>query len=234
MRPFDLESCSASGSRCWAPTAPASRTSCGCSRPAADPTSSTARWTTSRSSRSPTRVGRSARGCGRAGSRRPTTTRSWPAGRCWRSCTAATSTARARPASRQPALDRYELAGAGRAALRDAVRRAAGAAPDPAAGAVRRDAAAARRADRQPRPGLRRGAGGGPGGLRGHGGRRHPRPLVRPRLSTGSWSSVRRRRGRVRRAGLGRAAGGPATLSRSQERDESSCSAVFPLQGARA
>ena len=39
-----------------------------------------------------------------------------------------------------------------RAAVRDAVRRAAGPVPDPAAGAVRRDAAAARRADGQPRP----------------------------------------------------------------------------------
>ena len=38
------------------------------------------------------------------------------------------------------------------AALRDAVRRPAGAVPDPAAGAVRRDPAAAGRADRQPRP----------------------------------------------------------------------------------
>ena len=51
--------------------------------------------------------------------------------------------------------------GQARAALRDAVRRAAGAVPDPAAGAGGRDAAAARRADRQPRPGERRGAGGG-------------------------------------------------------------------------
>ena len=48
-----------------------------------------------------------------------------------------------------------------RAALRVAVRRPAGPAADPAAGAVRRDPAAARRADRQPRPRLGRGAGGG-------------------------------------------------------------------------
>ena len=82
------------------------------------------------------------------------------------------------------ALDRYELAEARRADLRDAVRRAAGAVPDPAARAVRRDAAAARRADRQPRPGERGGARGGPGGLRGHGAGGHARPVVRPRRST--------------------------------------------------
>ena len=35
------------------------------------------------------------------------------------------------------------------------------------------DAAAAGRADRQPRPGQRRGAAGGPGGLRGDGAGRH-------------------------------------------------------------
>ena len=52
------------------------------------------------------------------------------------------------------ALNRYELAGAGRPALRHALRRAAGAVPGAAAGAVRGDPAAARRADRQPRPGL--------------------------------------------------------------------------------
>ena len=46
----------------------------------------------------------------------------------------------------------------------------------------RGDAAAARRADRQPRPALRRGAGGGAGRLRGHRGRGDPRPVVRPRL----------------------------------------------------
>ena len=46
-------------------------------------------------------------------------------------------------------------------AVRVAVRRPAGAFPDPAARAVRRDAAAARRADRQPRRGVGRGAGGG-------------------------------------------------------------------------
>ena len=64
------------------------------------------------------------------------------------------------PASR--ALDRYELAHAAEQTLRVALRRPAGALPDPAAGAVRRDPAAARRADRQPRRRVGRGAGGGP------------------------------------------------------------------------
>ena len=48
-----------------------------------------------------------------------------------------------------------------RAEVRVAQRRPAGAVPDPAARAVRRDAAAARRADRQPRRAERRGARGG-------------------------------------------------------------------------
>ena len=66
-----------------------------------------------------------------------------------------------------------------RAAVRHTVGRSAGPAADPAAGAVGRDAAAARRADRQPRPGQRRGAAGGAGRLRGHGAGGHARPLVR-------------------------------------------------------
>ena len=88
----------------------ASRTSCGCWRPAAATrTSSTARSTTPRGrrrSRTPASRG-SARGCGRGGSRRPTTTRSWPAGRCSTSCTAAprtgTAAAARRPAGRSTA-----------------------------------------------------------------------------------------------------------------------------------
>ena len=52
------------------------------------------------------------------------------------------------------ALDRYELAAGAEQKLRVAVRRSAGAAADPAARAVGRDAAAARRAHRQPRPGV--------------------------------------------------------------------------------
>ena len=56
------------------------------------------------------------------------------------------------------ALDRYGLVERGRADLRVPERWAAGAPADPAARAERRHAAAARRADRQPRPGLGRGA----------------------------------------------------------------------------
>ena len=64
-------------------------------------------------------------------------------------------------------------AGARRGAdLRVALRRPAGPAADPAARAVRGHPAAAGRADRQPRPGLGRGAGGGAGGLRRDGRRR--------------------------------------------------------------
>ena len=79
-------------------------------------------------------------------------------------------------------LDRYELAHASEQRLRVAERRPAGAVPDPAARAVRRDAAAARRADRQPRRAVRRGARGRAGVVRGHRGRGDPRPVVRPRL----------------------------------------------------
>ena len=61
------------------------------------------------------------------------------------------------------ALSRYELTGCARQPFAHAVRRSAGPAADPAAGAGRLDAAAARRADRQPRSGQRRGAAGGPG-----------------------------------------------------------------------
>ncbi len=56
----------------------------------------------------------------------------------------------------------------------------AGATTDPAVGAVRGHPVAAGRADRQPRPALRRGAGGGPGGLRGHRAGGDPRPVVHP------------------------------------------------------
>ena len=45
-----------------------------------------------------------------------------------------------------------------------------------------RDLPAARRADRQPRPALGRGAGGGARGVRGHRHRGDPRPVVRPGL----------------------------------------------------
>ena len=67
----------------------------------------------------------------------------------------------------------------GRTAVRHAVRRAAGALPDPAARTVRRDAAAARRAHRQSGRGLRRGAGGGAGG-------RSPAPSSPSRTTAGS------------------------------------------------
>ena len=63
-------------------------------------------------------------------------------------------------------LDRYELAHAGGADVRLAVGWPAGALPDPAAGAVRGDPAPARRAHRQPRRPVGRGARGRPRGVR--------------------------------------------------------------------
>ena len=102
------------------------------------------------------------------------------AGRCSTSCTAATTAApdcrgmpRARPSIATGSSRQAEQT------LRHAVGRAAGAVPDPAARAVGRDAAAAGRADRQPRPRLGRGARGRARALRGHGARGHARPLVR-------------------------------------------------------
>ena len=113
------------------------------------------------------------------------------------------------------ALDRYELAHAAEQTLRVAVRRPAGPAADPAARAVRRHAAAARRADRQPRPGVGRGAGGGAGGLRRHGRRGDPRPVVRPRLRPVPGLRRRRRRStsRTSRSGTRAGSSGPARAS---------------------
>ena len=84
--------------------------------------------------------------------------------------------------------------------------------------ALRRDAAAARRAHRQPRRRVRGGAGGGPRAVRGDGGRGDARPLVRPRLRP--VPRLRRRRVglRVGRAGLGRGPG-PAGALRVEHLD---------------
>ena len=76
--------------------------------------------------------------------------------------------------------------------------------PDPAARARRGDVAAARRAHRQPGRGLRRGARGGPGGLRGHRDRGDPRPVVRPVLRPVPGVRRGRERPRGARAGVGR------------------------------
>ncbi len=200
MRPFDLEVLvRRAGRGARRPTARASRTSCGCWRAAAaTPTSSTGP------------VGRRAD----AGARTP----AWPgwgpgAARVVRADPRAPRAARPDPAGdpapgrRAPrrdgreqaarALDRYGLARAGEQTFDIAVGRAAGAAADPAARAVRGHPAAARRADRQPRPGLGRGAGGRAGRLRRHRRRRHPRPLVRPGVRP--VPDLRRRRPRASR-----------------------------------
>ena len=91
--------------------------------------------------------------------------------------------------------------------LRLALGRPAGAAADPAARAVGGDPAAARRADRQPRPALGRGPRGRPRRLRGHRARGDPRPLVRPRFRPLPRVPRRRQGGAERRAGVGRGAG---------------------------
>ena len=115
-------------------------------------------------------------------------------------------------------LDRYELAHAAEQRFESLVRRAAGAVPDPAARAVRRHAAAARRADRQPRRAVGRGARGRARGVRRHRARGDPRPLVRPRLRPVPRLRRRRRRLRVGRAGLGRGTGGSGPDERAGDR----------------
>lgn len=86
------------------------------------------------------------------------------------------------PARGDGGAESVRVGRAGRPALRHALRRAAGPFPGAAAGAVRGDPAAARRTHRQPRPGQRRGPGGGPERLRGDGDRGDPRPMVHPFL----------------------------------------------------
>ena len=111
------------------------------------------------------------------------------------------------------ALGRLRAGGPVGAEVRVALRRPAGAVPDPAAAALRRHPAAARRAHRQPGPALGRGPGAGHRPLRGHGPGGHPRPLVRPDLRPLPGLRLRRQGLRVRRAGLGRKAGGARPLS---------------------
>src|ERR1700733_3170256 len=88
-------------------------------------------------------------------------------------------------------------------AVRHHVRRTAGEVADPPAGAGRIHLAAARRADRQPRPAKRRGAAAGPGVLPGHGARRHARPVVRPLVRAIPGLPARRHGPRGHRTRLG-------------------------------
>ncbi len=80
---------------------------------------------------------------------------------------------------------------AGGPGLREAVRRAAGAVPDPAAGAGGDHGAAPGRADGQPGPGVGGGVAGRVGVVRRDGDGRHARPVVREVVSTGIWCSGR-------------------------------------------
>ena len=98
------------------------------------------------------------------------------------------------------------------AALRLAVGRPAGAPADPAARALGRDPAAARRADRQPRPRLGRGARGRALALRRHGARGDARPLVHAQLRPVRGVPLRRRGRRGGCPGVGRGAGGPGAV----------------------
>ena len=120
-----------------------------------------------------------------------------------------------RPAARRGELGARPLRArtAGGADVRDALGRPAGALPDPAARALGRDAAAAGRADRQPRPRLGRGARGRPRALPGHGARGDARPLVRALVRPVPRVRRRRQGVRVRPAGVGRDAGRAGALA---------------------
>ena len=194
MKPFDLEvwygeRVAVLGSQ----RLRASRTSCGCSpSAAATPTSSTDRSGTSRSRPSRTRA-RPARRPGAARLVRPDprAPRAGRAHRCSTSCGAATSAAPAWAARRRRGrCDRYELAhaapsrpfeslsGGQQARLQILLLELSGATllllDEPTDNL---DLASAEALEE------------GLDGVRGHRAGRHPRPVVRPRRSTGSWSS---------------------------------------------
>ena len=164
----------------------------------------------------------SARGCGPAGSCRPTSIPSC-VGRTLLEILHRGDDHRDGMPREQAArvLDRYELAHASEQKFESLSGGQQARLPDPAARAVRRHAAAARRADRQPRRRVGRGAGGGAGGLRGHGDRGHPRPLVRPRLRPVPGLRRRRRRSTspTGRSGTRAGSSAPADHSQGQQHD---------------
>ena len=94
------------------------------------------------------------------------------------------------------ALRRYELDHVWHEPLRAALGRAAGAVPDPVDGARLAHDAPARRADGQPRRGIRRRVGGGARSLRGTVVGGDARPVAHARCSTGSCSSTTTARSR--------------------------------------
>ncbi len=107
---------------------------------------------------------------------------------------------RARPRRRHQGAAPLRARRPGRPGVHHALRRPAGALPDPAPRARRRHAPPPRRAHRQPRPGERPGARGRPRRLRRHGHRGDARPLVRalvrplPRLRSRRLSDASRTR----------------------------------------
>ena len=142
----------------------------------------------------------SAPACGRAGSRRTTRTPSSSVARCWRSCTGATGTVRGWAVSRRArcstgtscaaaAEQRYETLSGGQQARLQILLLELGGATLLLPG----------RADRQPRPALRRGARDRAGGVRGDGPGGHARPVVHadvrpvPRVRRATVRSSRRR-----------------------------------------
>ena len=120
--------------------------------------------------------------------------------------------ARARRGDRRAAaLRAARLGGRG---VRPAQRRSAGALPGAAARAVRLHDAAARRADRQPRPRLGRGARGGAGRVRRDRAGRDARPVVRARVRP--LPGLRLRRPGLRGAGAGVGRGSRGTRKGGQ------------------
>ena len=115
-------------------------------------------------------------------------TRGCSGARCSRSCTAATSIDPASRARRRRGCSTATSWPARRSRPSSRSRAVSSALQHPAARAVRRHPAAARRADRQPGPRLRRGVGGRSRRLRGDR-RPDPRPLVRREFTATSCSA---------------------------------------------
>ena len=203
----------ASGSRCSVRTAPASRTSCGCSRRGQRPDVEHRPPPRSSPWRTPERLGW-APGSGPAGSRRPTRTPSCSGAPWWTSCTGARRPRRAAARARCPGAgplragrggrdQRFEkLSGGQQARFQILLLELSGATllllDEPTDNLDLR---------------VRGGAAGGPGAVRGHGTGRHPRSLVRARVRPVPGVRSGRAGVRVRHAGLGRGPGRPRAVT---------------------